>query len=1207
MKNPTQFERLKDATQNHLVNKRFAYRAGKAKMVREDNKLKPKKDDNGNIIYTGDFHPETADKTILLSLAFNMALKNYSKIRSSEEVKEIGDFKDVSEMLIRFFSNKYINIIEGTPQSSLVDDKQDYKFQAIHEFRQLEYTLFGTVERFRNYYSHYVHEPGILSFTDLFENETKTLTQQEFDIAKAWFQKRFDDAHEHLHKSMADRKRKIEEELKKPIDQNISHDKKEEIRKQYNKNLKEINSVLAMLNLTLLDDNKNVTIDGQLFIASMFLFKRQAKVILDKWRGIKEVEGYQNTKHTFFTYYCMKESYSLANYDDNLLKFRNIASKLSTIPYSDNPQLRFIYENIIRDNEKIYDDLNKLPKDIKTNIRQLSYKLESKKFNNNEDENSISEKLNYFNRKQILKDKLNAQLIPVRKRNIYTKILLQYILDNDLINNENLSIAIAKTFSDRVEYFEKYKYLNIKENLNVLKNQLKNESDPEKKYILREHLKELKRNFIFKNISEIKKLEKTREKIEKNGDKTLIEPIGFQFAIKKRNALFQLKYNNDFYNITIPPELLMKWVVIHLETGSNIYTDLERYFIFHINNSKYGQSIEEIKNQHKLKFPEVPLSKILPRSIRGYKKEPDSNFLKDKTYEYIKDSIKRLNDFKNENKLQAKPWTFASKRKIDTILHYLHFMLKYDVYINKIDLKGETEIDYIRHRMFNMNTYNTAREYFRYFGRYENNTIHELDKPKEKLVLPEKVNKLKDEYSHLFKYIEEEIKNSNSLEDLFQLVINKQHTKLVKIKKKFEKYDVNDLIKLFKINEISVPAEIDKLLKDGHYARSFAVSPDIISMKEKLNLKWEEFKLEKIEQLKQRGIAESNFCYSEYAFVRELLWEKDKPATNIDFIFKNIIDLKTKYENKVKLKSTVYKLLLELKTQELVLWNIAKSYWKKEDGNEYSISELIGNTNSKFFQEFCTFNKVYRKELDYKFVIDDKFWEHEINRQKFNKLYELLPNDEKNAATKKVLTFTIKVPASKYDNKFLGVEKDLIKEYVLWNLFQETTKEIKLPDSFKHKDFKVPLNLNEYEDMMKMVNKELKSSIENTFYLLRAEKRIVEKSREKYFKILEKKYEDVDPLKTFHLTITRKAGEKDIDLYNEFVDLVNSLNSDTLSTEEKETIKDYLVNFRNYSLHYQLQDPERKVAVKKFLEWLNNSKNYEIENEYFTNVEKPKK
>lgn len=758
-----------------------------------------------------------------------------------------------------------------------------------------------------------------------------------------------------------------------------------------------------------------------------------------------------------------------------------------------------------------------------------------------------------------------------------------------------------------MEYFKIHENLNIKENLNVLKDKLKNETDPEKKNILREHLKELKRNFIFKKTSEIKELEKPREKIEKNGDKTLIEPIGFQFTIKKHNALFQFDFNGSIYNITIPPELLMKWVVIHLENGNNIYEDLERYFIFHIKNSKHGKSIEEIKNQHQQKFPEVPLSKILPRSIRGYKEEPDSNFLKDKTLEYIKDSIKRLNDFSDENRLQAKPWKFASKRKIDTILHYLHFMLKYDVYINKIDLEGETETDYIRHRMFNMNTYNTAREFFRYFGRYENNTIHELDKPQEKLVLPEKVNMLKYEYAHLFKYIEEDIKISNSLEDLFQFVINKQHTRLIKFKKKFDKYDVNDLVKLFKINKISVPDEIEKLLQEGHYARSFAVSPDIISLKEKMKAQWEEFKNKKIEELKERGIDASKFYYSEYAFIREILWKKDTPATNIDFIFKNIIDLKAKFENQKKLPPTVYKLLLELKTQELVLWNIAKSYWKKIDGNDYIIAELEGNAGSKWFQEFCTFNKVYKKVLDYKIIIDDEFWRSDKNKQKFKNIYQLLPPNEKDGGKKKALKFTIKVPASKYDNKFLGVEKDLIIEYVLWNHFDYNANEIILPERLPVREFKVTLDLNNYEDMMKMVNRELIESINDIFSLLRAEKRIVEKSREKYFYLLEKKYEDIDPLKTFHLTITNKPGEKDIDMFNEFVDLVNSLNSDTLTDEEKETIKDYLVNFRNYSLHFHLQDPERKAAVKKFLEWINNSKKYEIKSEYFTNVEKPKK
>ena len=363
-------------------------------------KMSGKGKPNGKIQYTNDFHRPTHAKTVMLSFAFNMALENYQNMRPNTQVKAIPKLSDLSDMLVRFFSNKYYNNIEDIAGANqLINSEQNYEYAALERFRQVEYKLYGVIERFRNYHSHYIHEPGVITFKDLLETD-KTLTQREFDDAKVWFEKRFNDAHTHLKVSLSKRKEKLEAlKLESTNDDDI---------KNLKKKIKQIDATLDTFGELIFAQADEITIEGQLFIACIFLTKRQAKVILDKWRGLKDVQGFANSLHTFFTYYSLSERYAINNYNDNLLKFRMIASRLSTVPFVENEKLAFIYEKIKELNEANYEQSAQKERLLKKNKQLIKRNKELiKKINKYPKErnyyskkmNSYAKKMNYYSKR----------------------------------------------------------------------------------------------------------------------------------------------------------------------------------------------------------------------------------------------------------------------------------------------------------------------------------------------------------------------------------------------------------------------------------------------------------------------------------------------------------------------------------------------------------------------------------------------------------------------------------------------------------------------------------------------------------------------------------------------------------------------------------------------------------------------------------------
>ena len=65
--------------------------------------------------------------------------------------------------------------------------------------------------------------------------------------------------------------------------------------------------------------------------------------------------------------------------------------------------------------------------------------------------------------------------------------------------------------------------------------------------------------------------------------------------------------------------------------------------------------------------------------------------------------------------------------------------------------------------------------------------------------------------------------------------------------------------------------------------------------------------------------------------------------------------------------------------------------------------------------------------MKYKVKLDD-FFRNGNNRKNFKAVIEQNPEIVNSGHV-----FIIKIPARRYDNKFLGFEKDLITEYMLWN------------------------------------------------------------------------------------------------------------------------------------------------------------------------------
>jgi|GEM_PF-4769696 len=1134
---------------------------------------------------------------VILSLAFNMAFENYKKIRPAKP-----SIMDVSDMMIRFFNNKYTNPIgddEAVAKASnskadqraigLIDNQQNYRYEMLEKFHVIEPILFRTIERLRNYHAHYIHEPGVLTFTDLFVSDESSLSQQQFEMSKEWFSIRFKNVKTHLLKSLGEEKIRIEKDTKK----NSLRPKEER--------LNEIVSTIQHIDGLFFTKEDKLTLNAQLFMASMFLTRRQSKLILRNWNDIGRLSGYAQSLTTFYTYYCLKESYSINNYNDDLLKFRNICSRLSHIPLIENKKLDLVYGKIRELNkvayEKVY-ELNEKIKKIKENEPPLS-----------KDGNEIAKKMRESWEENLLKrqdQKRTAALkiIPVRKKEIATEVYLQFLLDNNILDNDpkknyNIKVALKKTQTDRLEYYDKYQEISKEESFTAIKNRAKTKSkdDPSKKDYL-SHLKELKRNFVFRTADEIKLLTSIND-----SNKNQV-PKGYRFCIKKKNALLQVTFdknnNSDeqVINVRLSPDFLLKWVYLILQgKGDNVLTDMIKYVEA---QCKYRSTSNSKDILSKLdadgRVKNIHISKLIPRSVVDVSHNRKLKPVKERVKELLSVRIDNLLDFNRRNFIHPKPWQYASYEKINIIMKYMHCMLLEDVYIN--DSTGcdedEKKINFVRHKAFSVEDYDIARQYFRFFGRYKRNTLASLD---EEYVQPSVVKKLMKNYDTLFSYINDSIDSSSSLEELFNAIIHKQIAYYQKYLDNLDKYDDKVFHYLFKVDakrdEEAVNESLNKM-----FSKSIDVSPEVISVKNYLENSDDDtdsIEFDNLTNLKKlSSTADGNKStfdikkvknnFLDYRYIRKKL---EGPKTNSDYIIQYILPQICDSES--YRKNYVFKFLLKNKTQELVLWNIAKYYRRKsqnlekvtEQNDKHQIHETIDENRDVPYQDFCTFNRAYRQDIQYQFVIDEKFLKANRKKQFLDNV--CLEEGE-------TLKFNINIPARRYDNKFIMYETTLIKEYMLFNHYKDGA--IKQKTNYQNeKGPKGNYDLTQYDDIMHLIHYELEKSIGFISEVLKAEKKVIESNRTDYKNLIKEKYESEQIIKDFYISLTDKFEDRnqnvihDRMLYEKFLERGNRV----CKGKTFETFKKYLVFFRNFALHYQLQDPEKSKVVNEVLNKLNGS------------------
>lgn len=1107
------------------------------------------------------------NELVVLAFALNMALENYKSISGRNKTGKEGSksYSEMSVMLKKYFSAKFLTKLDFFEK----DSDKNLEAMAIEGFNKIESKLFNVLTRVRNYHSHFVHEPGILFFQDLFLNQTN-ISDEDFEEVKEWLIDKFESVKKHLIGSIEKGKSKLD-----PIDEE--------------KNIEISRTLEYFKKLRFNTNSGKVTHEGFLFFACMFLTKKQSKMILEKWPEFRVINGYENSIKTFFSYYCLSENYSINNENVNLFRFREIAAKLSSIPIDSNPQMARIYKKIRELNLPKFEELNagktqiveykKKIKKEKEFFKEISSNRnltkEQKALNKKEIQDKID---NYETEIKILHDQSEQAIVPTKKSYVITGTLVQFLIDNQFLkelNGVKWKVAVKKQPEDHIEYFENNRdYIDKEKSLTFLKSQIKAENDSEKKAILKKHLKELKRNFKFINISDLKD--------------------DSQLLINRKNAMFSLQVGN-FKPITVilPPDLLKKWVFLQLfddsktesNKGQKIVEGYVKKYLFSILsegranriNSKlvlddFSKEYKWIKN-----FDSIGKVKAFPRSI--YKaaslfKEKELH-LKESILHKIELKKTEILNLKLQNEMHPKPWKFASKKKIDIILDFIHHDFLNETYSNSlINSKTQENIDaYIRHSAFSIDDYDVAREFLRFFGRYKNNTIVEGTGEYEY----SKVKSFLSTYQYYLSSIEQELIASGSLEELFLAVTSKWLKTLDDMKTRVEnnKYNEKAFIKTFKIRIGESSKETENALATRSVS-NLCIPDELFQLKEHFESEWQE-------------TITKNPKVSEFALMRMSLAKSNPYNTNADYIYQKILP-HCSFE-KGKLPITINQILLRIKNEELLMMEMARYYWKQANGADLNISNLTLGDNSDDYYQFTPYNKLYKTVVEFPLKIDLKSL---VTKDKIEKYasFKLLNEFEYKLLAANIKNIKIRVPANRFDNKFISSETKLMGDYILW---YEKDKLLSGQVVF------------DYDDLENGIMRQLGRSIYFIQLVLFAEQLLVKQKindvKEAIKVKYNREYEAKDKIVDFYLDFKDKLIVKDLRIIVEEALEKQCLKEEIkkynkghrLSNEEKKyalkkaaqlkpLASDYLLLFRNYSLHYKLQDETLAQYVRKALE-----------------------
>jgi hypothetical protein len=438
-------------------------------------------------------------------------------------------------------------------------------------------------------------------------------------------------------------------------------------------------------------------------------------------------------------------------------------------------------------------------------------------------------------------------------------------------------------------------------------------------------------------------------------------------------------------------------------------------------------------------------SKIFPSSLTRTV-EIDEKIDKDKILIRISEKYNELTKFDEENKSRRAPWRFASKRKIDIILDYVHL-----VYSDRA-FEEKKSVDAMRHEALNDMEYMDTFEYLRYYGRYRET---------------EEFRKIFFEDKKLyFSPILKAMKQLDSLEGVFNFAITGFLNYLKDVQSKVTDENTNKYGKVFKVTGKSLTSKI------GHHSEMFALNHCVPQ---------ELIKLDKIKDYMKwkNNDAKGKEWISDFAFIRWVL-EARGGFSNTDYLMNEIMPL-IKFEKNergtIKGNTQMFVALSRNKTNELMLWEIGKYYWKEATGSQFSrlfkgLEKNTGNKITKAYRFTNPYYTIYQEDLDIKIQRKDKKGKVIVNSP----------------------VYTIKIKPKKFDDEYQYYEQEHIVDYI------ENYEPKKGIDGHWH-----------FEELNKKIKDELARYLDDIYLLMTVEKHIVQKDFDKYASLLKEKDSKLPP------------------------------------------------------------------------------------------------
>lgn len=810
--------------------------------------------------------PPTENKTSILSIAFNVAFENYGVLRK-------GIPADLTTHNCPYPLRRWFEFL--TP------NQEDFNLE-FPKFIELERKIYQFITRLRNYHSHHIAEPGIINCTNYFETNT-ALSEGDISIVLDFFEDKFYAAQKHKTRTL--------ESFNEGEDK---HKAGYTIGKVVEK----------MVDLEFIH-NGQIANDALLFIACMFLKTSQTEELVKKYLGKKNVEGWNTSYRKFFTYYSQPDSYSMNVDSPHLSEFRKIVSNLGTVARFDNERLSPLYDFIDRQNLELYEDLN--PVSTRLNAARL-------KFGNLKTDRQRLDAQPNLERLNASYNNISHQLIPVRKVNNACYYYLRYLEENGQLSD--FKIACRKSPTDIAN---EHNAMTIVE----LKDKIKSTPDGADKEVLKQVFRRQKRNFIFQPVGETQ----------------------FRYTVQNNNVFLEYTFRNDeVISITVSQSILEKWVFVHLQDNTKA-KQVKQHIIDFVTHYKtiVAQASEgdvEVKAAKALaefntgKYLDV--KKVFSKSFHSTLSSSDADGqynnmdLEALVNEKVAAKVEELDDFWSMSRRQLKPWKFESKRKIDIILRYGHFM-----YIKKARTENRSEDD-IRHTAFNAVESNLAYQFLRFYGKEKGTKQFE---------------EFFDQHKAYSGAISKLFGKARSLEDLFNEAIY-EYLKALKMLK-VNNQNKSLLASIFSISKPTSYAVTNEMMKKA-YQQVVALPPDLINLSKFLP----ELSKDAIEERSQKGISKKtkgNKPINDFALIRQTLGKGINTASDfvLSKLMPSVID-----GSDFEARKPYFNYYLKQKTSDLLCWEIAKYHFAKAGRVQEAVWDLDANSDDKFYQ-YCSFTRVF--------------------------------------------------------------------------------------------------------------------------------------------------------------------------------------------------------------------------------------------------------